>query len=98
MKTAKFIKKCDWGTGDVRLYELSEPVEYVEPWKYDDPPVKLTKFVAVSAAIAYSGPETLIFPSDENGEVIDWGELDGSFQGGMDHAEALKRAGFELEE
>ena len=49
MKTARFVKKCDWGTGDARLYELSEPVEYDKPWDDDDPPAKKTKFVAVSA-------------------------------------------------
>jgi len=99
MKTARFVKKCDWGTGDVRLYELSEPVEYGKPWDDDDPPAKTTRFVAVSATFAtFGGQETYIFPADENGEVIDWGELDGSFRGGIDHAKALNQAGFELEE
>ena len=97
MKTARFVKKCDWGTGDARLYELSEPVEYD-----DDPPAKKTKFVAVSATIvpfsAFSGSETFIFPADENGEVIDWGELDGSYSGGLSHIEALERAGFQVVE
>ncbi len=99
MKSAKFIKKCDWGTGDARLYELSEPVEYDKPWDEEDPPAKMTKYIAVSAAnVPFSGPETYIFPADENGEVLKWGELDGSFKGDMDHIKALMRAGFELED
>ena len=40
------------------------------------------------------GVETFIFPSDNTGEVVDWGELPGSFQGRADHAEALRRAGY----
>ena len=99
MKTARFVKKCDWGTGDARLYELSEPVEYDKPWDDDDPPAKKTKFVAVSATtVPFSGSETFIFPADENGKVIDWGRLDGSYSGGLSHIEALEGAGFQVVE
>jgi hypothetical protein len=43
-----------------------------------------------------SGPETYIFPSDETGKVIDWGELDGSYRGGLSHEKAIEDAGFVL--
>jgi len=46
-----------------------------------------------------SGPETYIFPAKKSGdifEVADWGELNGSYRGGFDHAEALKGAGYEV--
>ena len=40
--------------------------------------------------------ETYIFPADEDGNVLDWGELEGSYRGGMDHEEALHNAGYEI--
>lgn len=97
-KTAKFIKKLDImrDDGDARLYRLSEKPEGCE-----------SEFVVVSAVpslipagkakyIAPGNPETYIFSSDENGVVRCWGELEGSFQGGMDHARALRGLGFEI--
>ena len=88
MKTAKLIMNIKGWRGDARLYELSEPVEYGEG-------NKKTKFVVVSAAyVMFSGSETYIFPADKNGNVMDWGELEGSFRGGLDHVVALENAGF----
>jgi len=98
MKTAKFIKVLDGFTGDARLYELSEPAQYDTPWNDDDPPAKNTAFVIVSATIGpYSGPETYIFPSNSDGEVVDRGELDGSYRGALNHERALNNAGYTLE-
>ena len=34
--------------------------------------------------------------ADERGNVLDWGELPGSFQGYVDHEEALNCAGYEV--
>jgi len=87
MGTARFIKTVP-GTGDARLYELSEPLEgYGDKYTY----------VVVSATIApYSGPETYIFGANKDGDVLDWGELEGSFQGALDHAEALSGAGYDI--
>lgn len=62
-----------------------------------DPPLSGHEYVVVSAAIVpLSGPETYIFPSDAAGTVTAWGELDGSYRGGLDHAEAMRRAGYEI--
>ena len=56
VKKAKFIKALQGFTGDARLYELDEPIEYRDG---------TTKFVAVSQTHAmFSGPETYIFASD----------------------------------
>ena len=56
------------------------------------------EYVVVSAAdVMYSGPETYIFGADENGEVVDWLELPGSFRGKLDHVAALEGAGYEVE-
>lgn len=98
MKTATLIKVPDGFSGDARLYKLSEPVEYDEHWDEDGlQPARKTNYVIVSAAqVMFSGPETYIFPADEEGEVLNWGELNGSFKGGLDHEEALNRAGYKL--
>lgn len=97
MKTAKLIKRLEGFTGDARLYELSEPVEYDKLWGESDAPAKTTRFVIVSATHAmFSGPETYIFPADENGNVINWGELDGSGKGSLSHESVLEDAGYAL--
>jgi hypothetical protein len=70
--------------GTAALYSLSEPLDG-------------HSFVVVSGAnVPYSGPETYIFGADENGEIVDYGELPGSFRGGIDLDEALEGAGYEV--
>jgi hypothetical protein len=96
MATATELKRLKDFTGDARLFQLSEPVAY--DYDYDTEQYKSsTEFVVVSAAdVMFSGPETYIFPANAEGEVIHWGELDGSFKGGLDHRRALTNAGFEV--
>jgi len=54
-------------------------------------------FVVVSAVIPlYGGPETYIFPADEDGNITSWGELNGSFRGSLDHEKALRNAGYQI--
>lgn len=92
---ATFIKDMgDEFTGEARLYRLDPPM--VEK-NWDDEEVGKHEFVVVSATNAmFSGPETYIFPSDENGKVTNWGELDGSFRGALDHERALRGAGYDI--
>lgn len=57
-----------------------------------------TEHVVVSGCHAmFSGPETYIFPADSTGSITDWGELDGSFQGAIDHERALSDAGYTVQ-
>ena len=70
--------------GDARLYELSEPLEGHSN-------------VVVSAVSAYGRPETFIFGSDEEGNITNWLELPGSFQGDINHNKALEGAGYIIE-
>ena len=97
MKTATFIKSLDGFTGKANLYKLSEPVSY---YKYDDDGNEKkhkTSYVVVSATYAmFSGNETYIFPSNKVGDILSWIELDGSYRGGLNHTEALARAGYSL--
>lgn len=78
MKTATLINSRVSESGaQQRTYKLSKPLDG-------------HSIVVVSAVNApFSGPETYIFPGDEDGKVTDWGELDGSYRGGLDHEEAL---------
>ena len=88
---ATFVRTLDEDfTGDARLYRLEPPITYPE-WGERE----TAEYVIVSAVNAfYTGPETYIFAADENGNVLDWGELDGSFRGSCDHNAALSRAGY----
>lgn len=72
----------DW-RGDARLYQLSEPLDGNE-------------YVVVSGISNRWGTETYIFGADQSGEITNWGELEGSFKGSIDHAEALEGAGYEV--
>ena len=89
MITAEFIKDLDNFRGEAKLYHLSEPMDY--GWDHDkEKPEGKTEYVVASGAnVIFSGPETYIFPANKDGEVIDWGELDGSFKGGIDHEHAI---------
>ena len=92
MITAKFVKDIKGMRSDARLYKLSIPVAY--GWG-DDEPMPTTEYIVVSATIAdYTGPETYIFPSNEDGDIIDWGEMDGSYRGELSHAKAIINAGW----
>lgn len=91
MKTATLIRKLEGFTGDARLYLLSEPHESYDGDKHE--------YVIVSATVVmYSGPETYIFPATPDGKIADWGEMEGSFRGGLNHEEALKNAGYTVKE
>ncbi len=85
MKIATFVKTIEGWTGDARLYRLSEPHEGND-------------YVVVSATVVpyINEPETYIFAATEAGEVIGWGEMDGSLKGCLDHKAALASAGYEV--
>lgn len=93
-KTATFIRELGAEfRGDARLYKLDPPIEDSQ-WSDG---VSKYEYVIVSGVEAmFSGPETLIFPSDEQGNVVDWGDLDGSFRGDIDHERALNEAGYKV--
>lgn len=91
MGTATFIKQRN-GTGDGRVYRLDPPMKTTS---WGSEPEREVEYVWVSATSAYS-VETYIFESDADGEVLNWGELEGSFKGGCDHAAALRAAGYEV--
>lgn len=88
-KTATFLKKIDLSVNhgyavEQRVYVMSPPHDGAD-------------FVLASAANApYTGPETYLFPCDADGDVTCWGELDGSYRGGLDCDEAIRNAGYKV--
>jgi hypothetical protein len=94
------VKEFRWGPmGEARLYKLDPPYPRVK-WEYEDSGETKektipTEFVVVSA-VSHFTTETYIFPSNDEGDIIDWGELEGSFQGGCDHERALQGMGYEV--
>jgi hypothetical protein len=92
---ARKIKDLDGFTGEAVLFELDPPLEE-KPWDENDKSER-HRYVVVSATTAMmSGPETYIFPATKTGRIKDWGELPGSFRGGLSHEEALRRAGYSV--
>jgi hypothetical protein len=90
MKTAKLIKDVSKNyVGTVNLYKLSPPIKDDEGKEYE--------YVVCSTVNAmFSGIETFIFPSDDQGVVLSWGELEGSQRGTTSHKKVLADAGYTL--
>lgn len=94
---AEFVKGPLPKFRNARLYKVNPPVKYTSYDLDGEPCSNEASHVVVSAAVTMDhGHETYIFPADEHGRVISWNEIDGSFIGGLDHAEALRRAGYSL--
>lgn len=84
---ATFVKDLDKGSGTQKLWKLSEPYA-VRDW--DDSEKVTVEHVVTSATTVLGTPETYVFPSDENGDIVEWGELPGSFKGALDHDQAIE--------
>lgn len=82
----------DW-QGDAALYELDPPMA-TETWR--GPLEYVERRYVIVSAINHWAVETYIFGCDADGSNVDYSELDGSFQGGCDHARALSYAGYEV--
>lgn len=91
-KTAKKVEDVSQKfNGTAFVYELSEPVEYTED--YDGPKLE-TRYIVVS----HVGFEALAFPSDEEGNVLDWMEVGGDYNTPQDHDTVVQRMGYEVVE
>lgn len=95
-KTAAFVRRLSRGAGEMRLYRLSVPLPSNRGVDADAPHAHYEHVVVSATVVPYSGPETYIFGADSAGKIIDWAELSGSYRGGLDHAEALRGAGYEV--
>lgn len=84
---ATFVRELDDMRGSATLWKLSEPYTLR---KWDDETGQSVEYIVTSAVEApFSGPETYVFPANEAGEIVDWGDLPGSFRGSLDQVKAL---------
>lgn len=92
-KTATLVRtNLPHAAGEQHLYRLDPPLREVT----SDSMRGYHEYVVVSAVDVFGRPETYIFPADSEGEITSWGELEGSFQGGWDHEQALRNAGYTI--
>ncbi|MCX7914458.1 MAG: hypothetical protein N2511_07725 [Thermodesulfovibrionales bacterium] len=75
MRKFEFVKDVsERFSGKAYLYRVDPPVEYF----VDGETIKLTPYVCASAtSVPLLGPQVFIFPANENGELLDWGEIGG---------------------
>ena len=100
MNTAIELSTRTSGTGAIQKhYKLDPPMK--ERGYEEDDAVMLYHFVVVSAVVPFADlgfndlkPETLIFAANEEGKIVDFMDLEGSYRGGLDHEVALQNAGY----
>ena len=92
MNIVKLLKdELSGFTGHAAVYELFPP--FIEGRRK-------CQFVVVSATNVFPGlsePETYIFQSTKTGKVKKWGELEGSYKGGLSHSKALEGMGYKIQ-
>jgi hypothetical protein len=79
--------------GDAALYEMT-PAFIDTDW--EGRVRGKHKYVVVTAFKNDEGAETVVYPADSMGRVLEWRELRGSFIGRADHALALAKSGYTL--
>jgi transcription elongation factor Elf1 len=87
-KTARFIKKANYN-GDARLYELSTPIDYEGGQ---------TKHAVVMVTEMMNGRVAALFPANQKGEILDWGDWNGTRRYCGSHEQFLSGIGFETSE
>jgi hypothetical protein len=83
------IKELDW-QGIATLYRCDPPFREAQVWDEEEDTPRNCEYIVVSAVtVPWTGPETLIFESDSEGNVTNWSELKG-YRGTLDHHEVLR--------
>lgn len=94
-KTATFVKDVSaYFNGTAHLFKVSPAVPY--SWNHDSKAYDGETEYIVASAVTGWAYETYLFPADENGSVIDWGELDGSQKGTTDIQSVMSEAGYSV--
>lgn len=89
--TKKATRVCDLTRRpdmEAVLFRVEPPVPYGDEGRVTDH--------LVASAINKSVRETYLFAADSGGEILDWGELDGSRKGTTDIIDTMLRAGYEV--
>lgn len=62
------------------------------------PRIDGNKYVITSAVnVPLSGPETYMFAADENGDIVSFFELPGSYRGGLEHKKCFDYIGYDID-
>jgi DNA repair protein RadC len=77
---------------DAWVYRLSSSIRFEIRGQQEE-----TTFVVVTSVRMDGEEQTLIYPSDEAGDVLSYNELPGSYSGGSDHEKAIRGAGWALD-
>jgi len=90
---ATFVRDIDNKPATQKLWKLDSLYAVTRWWDDDkDETTRLIEYVITSAVNAFDhGEETYLFPANEDGEIISWIELPGSFHGDMDHDRAIEQ-------
>lgn len=57
------------------------------------------KYVITSVSnVQFTGPETFMFAADENGIIINWSELPGSYRGELNHNKCFENINYQIHE
>lgn len=92
MEVATLVKSLDGWRGKAALYRLSKPLT-----GWGDDSLSFEYVVASAVRVPHVGDtETYLFGADAEGNVVSWMELPGSTKHTLDHAEALREAGYNL--
>jgi hypothetical protein len=75
MRKFEFVKDLsERFSGKAHLFRVDPPVEYAAA---EDEAGYASYVVASATMVPLRGPATMIFPADERGELLDWGEIGG---------------------
>jgi len=97
MKTATLLRTVISASGaNQHIFKLDPPYVATGYDAEDEKVDEIIEFVCVSALFSVWTVETYIFPCDDEGNVVDWGELPGSYKGGTEHDVALAGLGYTI--
>lgn len=94
--TATQLMKLDWHHPgqDARVFRLDPPLSRFDDTVEETVIIDTVVVSAIREAFDTGLPETYIFPADEEGNVVDWGELPGSARNVHDVEGVLNKLGY----
>jgi hypothetical protein len=91
--TATFVRDVhNDGPASHKLWHVDPPIP-----DYEGNPTSYVITSAVNASGYDSGPETLIFAADADGNIKDFMDLEGSYRGELNHERAIREAGWKMQ-
>ena len=99
MSTAKYMGQApgEW-RGNAKWFRVEPPLQSAS-YDFDSESEVMHEYADVilsAAVVMFTGPETYIFPANEQGEIQSWIDLDGSQRGTLSHEKVLADLGYEV--